>query len=165
MTFIFIAPIFAVVKYNLVYFGHPPAENRSTLIRRIYRLKLVDTRSNDRRHVEYYVSKYSAKILANTQSILGRYMPVDTRSKSPVLLPLWCVDSKVLITSAVHEVKGSRSPGMVQSCIWMSRSCFGISSTGKFVTCGLVLGFDIVTPEWVGDIARSLPVLSATMNI
>ena len=87
-------------------------------------------------------------------------MPVDTRSKSPVLLPLWCVEPKVLITSAVREVKASRSPGMVQSCIWMSRSCFGISSTGKFVTCGLVFGFDIVTPEWVGDIARSLPVLS-----
>ena len=92
-------------------------------------------------------------------------MPVDTRSKSPVLLPLWCVEPKVLITSAVREVKASRSPGMVQSCIWMSRSCFGISSTGKFVTCGLVLGFDIVTPEWVGDIARWLPVLSAAMNI
>ena len=92
-------------------------------------------------------------------------MPVDTRSKSPVLLPLWCVEPKVLITSAVREVKASRSPGMVQSCIWMSRSCFGISSTGKFVTCRLVLGFDIVTPEWVGDIARSLLVVSATINI
>ena len=92
-------------------------------------------------------------------------MPVDSQSKSPVLLPLWYAEPNVLITSAVCEVKDSRSPGMFQSCIWMSRSCFGISSTGKFVTCRLVLGFDIVTPEWVGDIARSLPVLSATMNI
>ena len=92
-------------------------------------------------------------------------MPVDTPSKSPVLLPLWCVEPNVLITSVVREVMDSHSPGMFQSGIWMSRSCFGISSTGKFVTCGLVLGFDIVTPEWVGDIARSLPVLSVTINI
>lgn len=92
-------------------------------------------------------------------------MPVDTRSKSPVLLPLWYVESDVLITSAVREVNDSRSPGMFQSCIWMSRSCFRISSTGEFVTCGLVLSFDIVTPEWVGDLARSLPVLSATIKI
>ena len=125
----------------------------------------VNKRSNDRRHVECYVSKYSPKILANTQLILGRYMPVDTQSKSPVLLPLWYAEPNVLITSAVCEVKDSRSPGMFQSCIWMSRSCFGISSTGKFVTCRLVLGFDIVTPEWVGDIARSLLVVSATINI
>ena len=92
-------------------------------------------------------------------------MPVDTRSKSPVLLPLWYAEPNVWITSAVREVKDSRSPGMFQSCIWMSQSCFGISSTGKFVTCWLVLGFDIVTPEWVGDIARSLLILSATINI
>ena len=92
-------------------------------------------------------------------------MPVDTRSKSPVLLPLWYVESDVLITSAVREVKDSRSPGMFQRCIWMSRSFFRISSTGEFVTCGLVLSFDIVTPEWVGDLARSLPVLSATIKI
>ena len=92
-------------------------------------------------------------------------MPVDTPSKSLVLLPLWCVEPNVLITSVVREVMDSHSPGMFQSGIWMSRSCFGISSTGKFVTCGLVLGFDIVTPEWVGDIARSLPVLSVTINI
>ena len=38
-------------------------------------------------------------------------------------------------------------------------------SPGKFVTCRLVLGFDVVTPEWVADIARSLLVLSATLNI
>ena len=43
--------------------------------------------------------------MANTQSILGRYMPVDTRSKSPVLLPLWCVEPNVLITSAVAKVR------------------------------------------------------------
>ena len=92
-------------------------------------------------------------------------MPVDTRSKSPVLLPLWCAEPNVLIASAVREVKDSRSQGMFQSYIWMPRSCFGISSTGKVVTCRLVLGFDLVTPKWVGDIARSLLVLSSTINI
>ena len=41
----------------------------------------------------------------------------------------------------------------------------GKDSVGKFVPCRLVLGFDLVIPEWVGDIARSLLVLSATINI
>ena len=159
MTFIFIAPIFAVVKYNLVYFGHPSAEYRSTLSRRIYRL----TRGQ-------MTVDMSSVMSANTRP---KYWPIRSRYLVGIcpstlrrnLLTLWCVEPNVLITSAVREVMDSRSPGMFQSCIWMSRSCFGISSTGKFVTCGLVLGFDIVTPEWVGDIARSLPVLSVTINI
>ena len=42
---------------------------------------------------------------------------------------------------------------------------YGKDSAGKFVTCLLFWGFDVVTPEWAGDIARSLLVLSATINI
>ena len=41
----------------------------------------------------------------------------------------------------------------------------GKDSVGKCVTCLLVLGFDVVTPGWVGDVARSLLVLPATINI
>ena len=62
-----------------------------------------------------------------------------------------------------------------RSCFQMSQSCCGISSrylrvlwfifSGQVCYLSACLGFDVVTPERVADIARSLLVLSATINI
>ena len=87
------------------------------------------------------------------------------------------------ITSAEREVKNSRAQecfkvafgGPEVASRQMSQSCFGISSrylrvlwfifSGQVCYLSACLGFDVVTPERVADIARSLLVLSATINI
>ena len=58
--------------------------------------------------------------------------------------------NKVFITSAEREVKDSCSSGMFQSCIRMSRSCFGICSRYLrvllFILSGEINNYEKVLP-------------------